>query len=140
MHALDSVSNIFVIIHFSPFDCVLFVQYEFMAFFRGTFADATTTITMHLLEDHATQWANATHVGFGLLGEQGAESIHAKFNRLGLAFAPITVAVHSKRTPFKYRATNSCCYSSTNKENKINTNLALLILISCTYMCSYITF
>ena len=29
------------------------------------------------------------HVGFGLLGEQGAESIHAKFNRPGLAFAPI---------------------------------------------------
>ena len=56
-----------------------------MAFFRGTFADATTTIKMHLLEDHATQWANATHVCFGLLhvhvGEQGAESIHAKFNR-----------------------------------------------------------
>ncbi|KAL5489078.1 hypothetical protein EMCRGX_G018128 [Ephydatia muelleri] len=63
--------------------------HEFMAFFRGTFADATTPIKMHLLEDHATQWANATHVGFGLLGEQGAESIHAKFNRLGLAFAPI---------------------------------------------------
>ncbi|KAL5479228.1 hypothetical protein EMCRGX_G022724 [Ephydatia muelleri] len=63
--------------------------HEFMAFFRGTFADATTTIKMHLLEDHATQWANATHVGFGLLGEQGAELIHAKFNRLGLAFAPI---------------------------------------------------
>ena len=31
---------------------------------------------MHLLEDHAT-------------GEQGAESFHAKCNRLGLAFAPI---------------------------------------------------
>ena len=32
------------------------------------------------------QWANTNHVGFGLLGEQGDESIHAKFNRLGLAF------------------------------------------------------
>ena len=42
---------------------------------------------MHLLEaDHAIQWANANHVDFG---EQGAESIHAKFNRLALAFAPI---------------------------------------------------
>ena len=50
-----------------------------MAFFRGTFADATTTIKTYLREDHATQWANATHVGFGLLGEQGAESIQAKF-------------------------------------------------------------
>lgn len=62
---------------------------DFMAFFRETFVDATITIKMHSLEDHATQWANATHVGFGLLGEQGAESIHSKFNRLSLAFAPI---------------------------------------------------
>ena len=60
-----------------------------MAFFCGTFADATKTIKMHLLEDHVTQWVNATHVGLGLLGKQEAESIHAKFNRLGLAFAPI---------------------------------------------------
>ena len=56
-----------------------------MAFFCGTFADATTTIKMHLLEDHATRWANATHIGFGLLGEQGAESIYAKFNQLYIA-------------------------------------------------------
>ena len=47
---------------------------------------------MHLLEDHAVQWANTYHDGFGLLGEQGAELIHAKFNRLGLVFAPICCA------------------------------------------------
>ena len=35
------------------------------------------------------QWVNTNHVGFGLLGEQGDESIHAKFNRLGLAFGSI---------------------------------------------------
>ena len=35
------------------------------------------------------QRANTNHVGFGLLGEQGDESIHAKFNRLGLAFGRI---------------------------------------------------
>ena len=35
------------------------------------------------------QWANTNYVGFGLLGEQGDESIHAKFNRLGLAFGRI---------------------------------------------------
>ena len=51
--------------------------------------EATVPLKMHLLEDHAVQWANTYHVGFGLLGEQGAESIHAKFNRLGLVFAPI---------------------------------------------------
>ena len=28
-------------------------------------------------------WVKARSVGFGLLGEQGAESIHSKFNNLG---------------------------------------------------------
>ena len=37
---------------------------------------------MHLLEDHTVLWAKNTKVGFGLLREQGAESIHAKFNSL----------------------------------------------------------
>jgi hypothetical protein len=60
-----------------------------MAFFRTTFPEATVPIKMHLLEDHTLRWVNCNHVGFGLLGEQGAESIHARFNRLGLAFAPI---------------------------------------------------
>eukprot|EP00731_Ephydatia_muelleri_P019457 Em0012g282a len=62
---------------------------EFMAFFQDTYPEATVPIKKHLLEDHTVQWANTNHVGFGLLGEQGDESIHAKFNRLGLAFAPI---------------------------------------------------
>ena len=35
---------------------------------------------MHVLEDHAVPWAKSFHVGFGLLGEQGAESVHAKFS------------------------------------------------------------
>lgn len=60
-----------------------------MAFFRDTYPEATVPIKMHLLEDHTLQWASNNHVGYGLLGEQGAESIHAKFNRLGLAFAAI---------------------------------------------------
>ena len=60
-----------------------------MAFYRNTYPEATVPLKMHLLEDHAVQWANTYHVGFGLLGEQGAESIHAKFNRLGSVFAPI---------------------------------------------------
>eukprot|EP00731_Ephydatia_muelleri_P017324 Em0010g422a len=58
-------------------------------FYRNTYPEATVPLKMHLLEDHAVQWANTNHVGFGLLGEQGAESIHANFNRLGLVFAPI---------------------------------------------------
>ena len=36
-----------------------------------------------------TEWVRLTHVGFSLLGEQGAESIHAKFNSLGRAYTAI---------------------------------------------------
>ena len=60
-----------------------------MAFFRDTFPTATVPIKMHLVEDHAVQWAAAYHVCYGLLGEQGAESIHAKFTQLSLAFVSI---------------------------------------------------
>ena len=38
------------------------------------------TAQYHLLEDHTVLWAKNTKVGFGLLGEQGAESIHARLN------------------------------------------------------------
>ena len=35
------------------------------------------------------EWVRARSVGFGLLGEQGAESIHSRFNYLGRNFAPL---------------------------------------------------
>lgn len=81
---------------------------EFFNFYRDTFPDSTVAIKMHLLEDHAVQWANANHVGFGLLGEQGAESIHAKFNRLALAYTRShqrqskELTVHSEGTFVKH--------------------------------------
>ena len=49
---------------------------------------------MHMIVDHAVQWARSTHVGFGILGEQGAESIHAKFNNLARAHSAIKGKVH----------------------------------------------
>ena len=63
---------------------------EFMTFFRESFPQATVPIKMHVLEDHAIPWAKSFHVGFGLLGEQGAESINAKFTRLSLSYTAIT--------------------------------------------------
>eukprot|EP00731_Ephydatia_muelleri_P000748 Em0001g748a len=62
---------------------------EFMELFRTNFPKGTIPIKMHMVEDHAVQWARSTHVGFGLLGEQGAESIHAKFNNLARAYSAI---------------------------------------------------
>ena len=40
------------------------------------------TVKMHLLEDHATELAEATKMGFGSTGKQGAKAIHAQFNSL----------------------------------------------------------
>ena len=42
-----------------------------------------------MLEDHTMEWVRARNVGFGLLGEQGAESIHARFNSLGRTYASV---------------------------------------------------
>ena len=42
---------------------------------------------MHLLDDHTLEWARNWHAGFGLLGEQGAESIHARFYVLHRTFS-----------------------------------------------------
>ncbi|KAL5508865.1 hypothetical protein EMCRGX_G004125 [Ephydatia muelleri] len=67
---------------------------EFMELFRTNFPKGTIPIKMHMVEDHAVQWARSTHVGFSLLGEQGAESIHAKFNNLARAYSAIKGKVH----------------------------------------------
>ena len=39
-----------------------------------------------MLEEHVIPWLQKWDVGFGLLGEQGIESIHAHFNSLGRTF------------------------------------------------------
>ena len=46
-----------------------------MALFRNTYSETKFTIInkMHLLGNHTLQWENSNHVGFGLLGEQGAK-------------------------------------------------------------------
>lgn len=52
----------------------------FMSFYRSHFPEATVLPKMHMLENHMIPWLEQMHVGMGLMGEQGAESIHAAFN------------------------------------------------------------
>ena len=59
---------------------------EFVAFYRESFPTAMVIPTVHMLEEHVVPllpWFKEWHLGFGMMGEQGAESIHAYFNRLG---------------------------------------------------------
>ena len=55
---------------------------SFMAFYRKNFPQATVLPKMHILEDHTIPWLRRWHVGAGLMGKQGAESIHAHMGRL----------------------------------------------------------
>ncbi len=61
----------------------------FMAHYRQNFPEATILPKMHLLEDHVVPWLRRWHVGFGFMGEQGAESIHASFNQIARAYVGV---------------------------------------------------
>ena len=53
-----------------------------MAHYRSSFPHATVLPKMHILKDHVIQWLRRWHVGAGVMGEQGAESLHAHPNKL----------------------------------------------------------
>ena len=42
----------------------------------------TVTPKMHFLEVHMVPWLERWGVGLGMMGEQGSESIHARFNSI----------------------------------------------------------
>ncbi len=53
----------------------------FLLFYRSSFPHATITPKLHMVEDHIVNFIRRWRVGLGMLGEQGAESIHARFNQ-----------------------------------------------------------
>ena len=46
-----------------------------------------------MMEDHVVDFISSWGVGIGMLGEQGAKSIHTVFNQLGRTYANITNGV-----------------------------------------------
>lgn len=69
-----------------------------MEFYRHTFPDATITVKLHMLEEHLIPFLRRWEgVGFGLMGEQGAEGIHADFNNLKRRFSGICDSVERLR-------------------------------------------
>ena len=53
-----------------------------MSFYRLEFPWATIMPKLHIMEDHVIPWLQRFHIGAGLMGEQGAESIHARVMKL----------------------------------------------------------
>ena len=60
-----------------------------MEFYRQRFPDATVIPKMHFLEHHVIQWLKKWHIASGLMGEQGAESLHAHIHNLETRFCGV---------------------------------------------------
>ena len=72
-----------------------------MAFYRATFPKALITVKMHMLEDHVADRIGEHGVGFKLMVEQGAESIHSKFNSYRRTFASVPDGVAQLKSIMK---------------------------------------
>ena len=56
---------------------------------------------MHIMEDHVIPWLERWHIGAGLMGEQGAESIHAHLMKLERVYQGIPNPVERVKYYFK---------------------------------------
>ncbi len=78
----------------------------FMEYYRTTFPNSTVTPKLHMLEDHVIPWLSKWHGGFGLMGEQGAESIHKYFNNLGRVYCTSSDPVTKLHTEMREHHTH----------------------------------
>ena len=74
---------------------------NFLEFYRVSFPEATILPKMHILEDHVIPWFQRWHMGFGIMGEQGAESIHAHLMKLERIYQGIANDVERLKYIFK---------------------------------------
>ena len=70
---------------------------SFLKFYREHFPSASVLPKMHMLEDHIIPWVKQWRVGCGLMGEQGAESLHATFNNSERSYNNMTNRVERLR-------------------------------------------
>ena len=75
--------TIYCIISFAEVNIV-----EFMKHFRNNFQEHIIP-KMHLLKHHIVPFIRTWRVGIGLMGEQGAESIHANINSITRRYSGI---------------------------------------------------
>ena len=96
---------------------------NFLVFYRGSFPEASILPKMHILEDHVVPWFSRWHLGFGLMGEQGAESIHAHLMRMernfqGIANEVDRYKVHLQTAALGVRSITGSTLPTTSKETE----------------------
>lgn len=102
-------NNMYINVTKTSIECTFTEQNinNFMAFYRASFPEATVLPKMHILEDHVVPWFSRWHLGFGLMGEQGAESIHAHLMRMERTFQGIANEVDRYKYIFKLQLLES---------------------------------
>ena len=95
-----------------------------MRFYREAFPEATILPKMHFLEQHVVPWIKKWKIGFGLIGKQGAESIHAYFNGLHLSYRtipdPVQRMEHTMREHFLHITPANIDAKPAIKRRKLN--------------------
>lgn len=95
-----------------------------MTFYREAFPEATVLPKMHFLEEHVVPWLKKWKIGFGFMGEQGAESIHAYFNTLHQSYRsipdPVQRMEHTMREHFLHIAPANVAAKPAIKRRKLN--------------------
>ena len=82
MHTVHVHVHVTCTLPFVLFFCIESDIDTFLAHYRSEFPNATITPKLHIVEDHMVDFIRNWRVGTGMLGEQGAESIHTIFNQL----------------------------------------------------------
>ena len=94
---------------------------EFIRYYRATFPEASITRKLHIFEDHVVLFIRQCRVGLGVMGEQGAESIHNRFNVLERTYSNMPNKVNRLKCggrplppgfPSKHRQAATCCEES----------------------------
>ena len=80
----------------------------FLSHYRSSFPHATVLPKMHILEDHVIPWLKKWRVGAGLMGEQGAESLHSHLHKLERDYAGIVNSVDRLKYIFKMYNIETC--------------------------------
>eukprot|EP00731_Ephydatia_muelleri_P035983 Em0187g6a len=95
---------------------------DFFTTLDNNFKGVRRSVKMHLLECHMQEWIGHHHAGCGLMGEQGAESIHSQFNSLGSIYKNIPDSLerlrcmhHAGPLPEGFPSHQECKPSKANK-------------------------
>ena len=111
----------------------------FMQDYRDECPHATITPKLHLLEEHAVEWLQRWRVGFGMMGEQGAGSIHAHVNILKRTYSNIPEYVTRQTTDGGTLATHCSSQHITQTYNKTTTTTVKRTQLTYTpYMISIV--